>query len=94
METVAIPLFAAPTRRDARRSVVDSRCIHYSCSVDAAKTGTRFSGDNHKSVDFFVAVLTVHGLKRDVHKSKCEIDASVFDIPIPRMCLIKNSPVT
>jgi len=37
METAAIHLFAAPARRDARRSVVDSRYVHYRYSVNTAE---------------------------------------------------------
>ena len=66
------------------------QCQH--CRRKDYKTGTRFSGDSqgHKSLDFIVVALTVHGLKLNVRKSKCEIDASVFKVPMPRMCLINK----
>jgi len=37
METVTIFLIAAPPRRDVRRPLVDSRCVHYRCSVNTAE---------------------------------------------------------
>jgi hypothetical protein len=86
METAAIHSFAAPTRMDARRSVVDSRYVHYRCSVNTAEGKATKLGlaslVTVKSVNFIAVVLTVHGLKRNFPKSECETDADVFN-PFP-----------
>ena len=44
-------------------------------------------------MNFIVVVLTVHGLKRNVRKSECEIDVDIFNVSIPTMCLIQNNSV-